>query len=114
MIDNTDTSSMIDNTSSLNSTDGGIVAGADPGSWLGVTGTLPADLPPSNQPGNPAVALAMAAAGGGGSSSSGGGINVTAAIPPSGMSTSTKLALGIGAVAVIVGLLAVSSPRRRR
>lgn len=111
MMDNTDTTSMIDDTSALNSTDGGIVAGADPGSWVGVTGTLPADLPAANQPGNPAVAKAMAAAGG---SSSSGGVNVTAAIPSSGMSTSTKLALGIGAAAVLLGLLAVSSPRRRR
>jgi hypothetical protein len=103
MIDNTDSTGMVDNTSALNSTNAGIVAGADPGSWVGITGTLPANLPPANTPGDPAVAAAMAAAGGSSSST-----------PAGGMSTSTMLALAIGAGAVILGLMAVSSPRRRR
>lgn len=102
MIDNTDSTGMVDATSALNSTDGGVVAGADPGSWVGVTGTLPSDLPPANQPGNPAVAAAMAAAGGSSSST------------PAGMSTSMKLALAIGVGALVIGLMAVSTPRRRR
>jgi hypothetical protein len=99
MIDNTDSTGMMDPTSAANST-GGVVPGADPGSWVGVTGTLPADLPPANTPGSPAVAAAMA----GSSSSSAGG-----------MSTSMKLALAIGAGAVLLGLVAVTSrPSRRR
>jgi hypothetical protein len=105
MIDNTDSTGMADTTSAFNSTDSGsgsVVAGADPGSWVGITGTLPSDLPPANTPGDPAVAAAMAAAAGSSSA-------------PAGMSGSVKLALAIGAAAVIVGMLAVSSsPRRRR
>lgn len=104
MLDTTDSTDMTDSTAALNSTDGGVVDGMAPGSWVGITGTLPVDLPPANQPGNPAVAAAMAAAGGSSSSSS--------SSPP--MSSSMKLAIAIGAGALVLGVIAVASSRRRR
>lgn len=92
---------MIDDTGSTDTPD---QLGMEPGSWSTVTGTLPTNLPAANQAGSAAQVAAAAA---------GGVVPIAAA---STTSSVTKVAIGLGIGAVLLGLLAVAAgpPKRRR